>query len=205
MTATAGLSTVAEEDALRAHFYALLSRLTLAPPSAGMLGDLAQLTGDETELGQALAALGQAARDTTPEAAVEEHTDVFVGITRGEVVPYASYYLTGFLNEKPLAEVRQTLAELGIERSSDRPEPEDHAGILFEVMYGMILGRVGDGSLMGQKAFFDKHIDPWTETLFRDVEQAKSARFYRPVGAIGRLFLAIERESLGMVGEKGEG
>lgn len=205
MTATAGVSTVAEEDALRAHFYALLSRVTLAPPTADMLRDLGGLAGDETDLGQALAALGEAARSMTPEAVEEEHQAVFIGITRGEVVPYASYYLTGFLNEKPLAEVRQSLAELGVERSEGRPEPEDHAGILFEVMYGMILGRVGDGTLAAQKAFFEKHIDPWAETLFRDIEQAKSAKFYRPVGAIGRLFLAVERESLGMVGEKGEG
>lgn len=205
MTAAADVSTVAEEDALRAHFYALLSRLTLAPPTAEMLADLSQLSGDDTEIGRALAGLGEAARAITPEAVAEEHTAVFIGITRGEVVPYASYYLTGFLNEKPLAEVRQTLAGLGVERAGGRPEPEDHAGILFEVMYGMILGRVGDGSLAAQKSFFDTHIDPWAETLFRDIEQAPSAVFYRPVGAIGRLFLAIERESLGMVGEKGEG
>lgn len=205
MTAAAGLSTVAEEDALRAHFYALLSSLTLAPPPADRLRDLGQLTGDETELGQALAALGAAAREADTAALTEEHTAVFVGLTRGEVVPYASYYLTGFLNEKPLAEVRQTLTTLGVERSSGRPEPEDHIGILFEVMYGLILGRIGDGSLAAQKTFFDTHVDPWAETLFRDIEQAPSARFYRPVGAIGRLFLAIERESLGMVGEKGEG
>ncbi|GAA0595010.1 molecular chaperone TorD family protein [Caenispirillum bisanense] len=205
MSAVEGVSTVGEEDALRAHFYALLSRLTLAPPSAGNLRDLSALAGDDTDMGQALAALGRAAAATSAAEAEDEHTALFIGISRGEVVPFASYYLTGFLNEKPLAEVRQTLAELGVERSADRPEPEDHVGILFEVMYGIVLGRLADGRLEAQKAFFDKHIEPWAEALFRDIEQAPSARFYRPLGTIGRLFVGIERDSLAMLGEKGEG
>lgn len=197
---------VGEEDVLRARFYTLLSNLLLAPPPATVLADLAGLSGDDTPLGTALGDLAAAARVTDAEAVSDEHMAVLVGITRGEVVPYASHYLTGFLHEKPLAEVRESLRALGVERTPGQTEPEDHVGILFDVMRGLILGELGENAgLAQQKAFFDKHIAPWTDTLFRDIEAARSARFYRAVGAVGRAFLDIEREGLAMVGEKGEG
>lgn len=205
-SAGAAYQSVGEEDVLRARFYTLLSNLLLAPPPKDVLADLARLSGDDTPLGQALGALAEAAAQADADAVSEEHMAVLVGVTRGEVVPYASHYLTGFLHEKPLAEVRDSLRALGIERSPGQAEPEDHIGILFDVMRGLILGELGNGAgLAEQKAFFDKHIAPWADTLFRDIETARSARFYRAVGAVGRAFLDIEREGLTMVGEKGEG
>ncbi|WP_404379200.1 molecular chaperone [Caenispirillum salinarum] len=200
--------SIGEEDVLRARFYTLLSNLLLAPPPAGVLADLGGLTGDDTPLGQALGDLAAAAREADADAVSEEHLAVLVGITRGEVVPYASHYLTGFLHEKPLAEVRESLRALGVERAPGQAEPEDHIGILFDVMRGLILGEFGAAAGAGlaeQKAFFTRHIAPWADTLFRDIEAARSARFYRAVGAVGRAFLDIERESFAMVGEKGEG
>lgn len=205
MSVGAVSQSVSEEDVLRAQFYTLLSNLTLAPPPAGVLADLGGIAGDDTDLGQALGGLAQAAREAEADAVAEEHMAVFVGITRGEVVPYASHYLTGFLHEKPLADVRASLLRLGVERAPGQTEPEDHIGILFDVMRGLILGDLDEAGLTAQKAFFDSHIAPWADTLFRDIETARSARFYRAVGAVGRIFLGIEREGLAMVGEKGEG
>lgn len=198
---------VGEEDLLRARFYTLLSNLLLAPPPGPVLADLSGLTGDdETDLGRALNALAEAARESDAEAVTDEHFALFVGISRGEIVPYKSHYLTGFLHEKPLADVRETLRALGVERTPGQTEPEDHIAILFDVMRGLILGELGTGAgLSEQKAFFEDHIASWVEALCRDIEAARSARFYKAVGGVGRVFMDIERESLAMVGEKGEG
>lgn len=196
-TVNAAHNSVGEEDVLRARFYTLLSNLLLAPPPATVLADLSGLSGDGTALGQALGVLAVAARETDAETVSDEHMALFVGITRGEVVPYASHYLTGFLHEKPLAEVRDSLRALGVERAPGQTEPEDHIAILFDVMRGLILGELGEkAGLMEQKAFFNAHIAPWADTLFRDIETARSARFYRAVGAVGRAFVDVEREGL---------
>lgn len=192
---------IADEDLMRAQFYALLARLLVAPPAADVLGDLSGLTGDDSDIGRALAALGAAARDATAAAVEEEYNALFIGLSRGEIVPYASYYLTGFLHEKPLAELRDDLARLGVERAPGHCQPEDHAGFLCEVLCGMILGTYGPPDLAAQKAFFDKHLSPWADALFADIEAAPSAVFYRPVAAIGRLFTAVERDAFAMAGD----
>lgn len=196
----AAASAISEEDHLRARFYALLATLLVAPPGAELLRDLARLEGDETDMGRALAALAEAAANGTPEAVEEEFNALFIGLTRGEIVPYASYYLTGFLHEKPLADLRTDLSRIGMEKAPDRAEPEDHIGFLCEVMYGFITRAYGDVDPAEERRFFEKHIDSWAGTLFTDLETAPSARFYRPVGTIGRLFLAVEREAFAMAG-----
>ena len=119
---------------------------------------------------------------------------LFVGLARGELLPYASYYLTGFLNERPLSRLRDDLAALGIERVESNFEPEDHAATLCEVMAGFAAARF-PASPEAQRAFFEKHVAPWMGRLFADMESATNARFYRPVGTLGRLFLEIEAEA----------
>ena len=64
-------------------------------------------------------------------------------IGRGELVPFASYYRTGFLNEKPLAKLRGDMARLGIARAESVKEPEDHIAALCEMMAGLITGAFG--------------------------------------------------------------
>lgn len=192
---------IADEDMMRAQFYALLSRLLVSPPEEDVLADLAGLTGDDTDIGQALAALGEAARGTDADAVETEFNALFIGLTRGEIVPYASYYLTGFLHEKPLAELRDDLAALGIERAPGHCQPEDHFGFLCEVQCGLILGTYGPPDLAVQKTFFDKHISPWADALFADIEAAPSAVLYRPIATIGRLFTAVERDAFAMAGD----
>ena len=117
--------------------------------------------------------------------------DLFVGLGRGELLPYASYYLTGFLHERPLSRLREDLAALGIERVENNFEPEDHAATLCEIMAGLAGGTL-PASPEAQRDLFEKHVAPLDGTFVADMESAASAKFYRSVGTLGRLFLEIE-------------
>lgn len=196
----AAATAPSDEDVLRARFYALLAALLVAPPSQGILGRLTALPDeDDTELGRALGALARAARDSSPAQLEEEFNALFVGIGRGELVPFASYYLTGFLHEKPLAVLRDDLARLGIQGSDQVAEPEDHMATLCEVMQVLIEGAFGhQPCLAEQKAFFTAHLKPWAGKFFADLQQAESARFYRAVGALGQVFLDVEAQAFAM-------
>lgn len=194
------VAVTADEEVLRARFWGVLAALLAAPPSAQLLGTLAAMTGDDSELGRALADLSAAARAATPDAVEEEFTTLFIGLSRGELVPFASYYLTGFLHEKPLAALRGDLAELGIEVKDGVSEPEDHIAILAEIMQALIDGSLGAPlDLAGQKRFFAAHIEPWAGRFFTDLENCPAARFYRPVGTLGRIFLNVEAQAFAMI------
>jgi TorA maturation chaperone TorD len=181
-------------DAARAQEYLLLASLLSAAPPTKLLDQLAALTGDATPLGRAHAALAEAAAGAVAAKVEREYFDLFVGLGRGEFLPYASYYLTGFLNERPLSRLRSDLAALGIERMANSSEPEDHAAILCEIMAGFAAARFRASS-DSQRAFFEKHIAPWMGRLFADIESAENATFYRAVGALGRAFIEIETEA----------
>lgn len=190
---------ITEEEILRAQCYRLLAGLLMAPPDGEALERLSRLEGDESALGQALTALGRAAGATDVAAADDEYHDLFIGVGRGELVPYGSYYLTGFLYEKPLARLRQAMAELGIGRADEVKEPEDHIAALCETMAGLIDGAFGaPADLETQRKFFDAHIGPWAGKFFSDLEAAKTASFYMPAGAAGRLFMEIESTAFEM-------
>jgi TorA maturation chaperone TorD len=191
--------SVLAEDRLRAHQYQLLARFLAAPAEAGLLQLASGFAGDETELGRALAELAGRAGQVTPEAASREYHDLFIGIGRSELVPYASYYLTGFLNEKPLAKLRGDMARLGVARAETVKEPEDHIAALCEMMAGLITGAFGAPlDLAEQRAFFDRHLAPWAPVFFDDLEKAKSAWLYAPVGTLGRVFMGIEQTAFVM-------
>lgn len=181
-------------DAGRAHQYLLLATLLSAPPSKKLLGTIARLEGDDTPLGRAHAVLADAAQSAAAGSVEREYFDLFIGVGRGEVLPYASYYLTGFLHERPLARLRSDLAALGIARADDNPEPEDNAATLCEIMAGFADGRFA-ASHDEQRKFHEKHIAPWMGRMFADLEKAEAAKFYRAVGALGRLFMEIESEA----------
>jgi TorA maturation chaperone TorD len=181
----------------RARVYGLLSGLLARPPDDGLLARLTGLGDDGSALGEALGALGTAAREARAEAVEREFHDLFIGLGRGELLPYASYYLTGFLHERPLAKLRGDLAVLGIERAAGVVEPEDHIATLCEVMAGLIDGSLGDGPEQDRR-IFERHLRPWAERFFADLEQAKAARFYRAVGRLGRVFIGIETEAFAL-------
>jgi TorA maturation chaperone TorD len=188
-----------DADAARAQEYALLATLLADAPDAALLRRIARLGGDETPLGRAHAALAEAAGAAGAEAVAREYFDLFIGTERGELLPYGSYYLTGFLHERPLARLRADLAALGIERAAETGEPEDHAAILCEIMAGLVGGEFCT-PLDQQHGFLDKHLAPWIGRFFADLEAAKTARFYRPVGTIGRLFIGIETQAFALPG-----
>jgi TorA maturation chaperone TorD len=182
------VSSVQAVDAERGRAFALLARLLSAAPDDTLLAGLGALQGDASALGEACAALGTAARGTTAAVVEREFFALFVGVGRGEVLPFASYVLTGFLHERPLAELRGTLRALGIERSPDTSEPEDHIAFCCDVMAGLLDGRFdGDAD-----DFFARHLRPWAGRCMAELEAAPSARFYRAVGRFGRTLLDIE-------------
>lgn len=199
MQASNGSPALPEAEQLRVHMYRLLARALSMPADEGFLSVLRGLEGDETPLGQAFGALSAVARNTDVAAAAEEYQDLFIGIGRGELVPYGSYYLTGFLHEKPLARLRGDMAELKIVRADEHKEPEDHGGALMDMMAGLIDGSFGAReSLDVQKRFFEKHVSNWMPHFYADLEKASHARLLMPVGTIGRLFLEIEEAAFEM-------
>jgi len=181
----------------RAREYALLAALLARPPDAALLKRLAGIEGDDTPLGGAHKVLAAAAAEQEAPAVAREYFELFIGVGRGELLPYGSYYLTGFLHERPLARLRAELVALGIERVEGQCEPEDHAAILCEIMAGLADGEFA-APVERQRYFFDRHLVPWMPRFFADLEAAKAADFYRPVGAIGRLFIDLETEAFAL-------
>lgn len=195
--AEATTSPIDEIDAARAQEYALLATLLVRAPDTALLTQLGALRGDASPLGLAHAGLGDAAAATTPERAEREYFDLFIGLGRGELLPYASYYLTGFLHERPLARLRDDLATIGIARTEGVSEPEDHAAILCEIMAGVVGGRfpAPEGT---DRDLFTRHLAPWIGRFFSDLEQAGAAQLYRHVGTLGRVFIEIETEAFAL-------
>jgi TorA maturation chaperone TorD len=183
-----------EVDAARAREYALLATLLARAPDAQLLSRLAQLRGDPSPLGMAHAALGEAAARFDVETVGREYFDLFVGLGRGELLPYGSYYLTGFLYERPLARLRGDLKRFGIERANGQSEPEDSAAILCEIMATLAGGGI-EVAPEAEREMFEKHIAPWMGRFFADLAISEKAQFYARVGALGQTFLEIEAEA----------
>ena len=200
--ARAAAETIGDVDAARAQEYALLATLLSRTPDSDLLARLARLKADASPLGAVHANLAQAAGAADAARLEREYFNLFVGVGRGEVLPYGSYYLTGFLHERPLARLRGDLADLGIARAEDQCEPEDHIAIVCEVMAGLAGGRFAantDGERRGaEKHFFDRHVAPWARRFFADLERAEAADFYRAVAAVGATFIDIETEAFAL-------
>jgi TorA maturation chaperone TorD/DNA-binding transcriptional regulator YdaS (Cro superfamily) len=194
------LPVIPEEDRWRSQIYALLGRSLARRPDTALLTALGQLKGDATPMGQALARLAELAHATSVERAQDEYDALFIGLPRGELVPYASFYRTGFLYERPLAKLRGDMTQLGFARAEGIHEPEDHMGALCELMSLLISGGEGRGpaELATQERLFRQHIAPWGERFFTDLEQAPSARLYQPLGSVGRLFMTIETQAFAL-------
>jgi len=202
MTALANEIRVTEEDRLRADMYNFLGLLLATPPDQMLLEQTAGLSGDAGDLGTAINALAKLASLSKPGTVETEFNKLFIGMGRGELLPYASYYLTGFLNEKPLAVLRRDMAVRGMTRAQNVYEPEDNIASLMEMMGALIVGRFGEpASLSDQKIFFNKHIGPWAGHFFSDLEGAKNSVLYASVGAVGRVFMEIEAEGHRMSAE----
>ncbi len=186
----------------RASYYYLLSLLLSSPPTEATLQKVTQLGVPEAQANNPflvkLNALAGAAREQRDyEALDDEYHDLFIGVGRGELVPYGSWYITGMLMDKPLSRLRQDLKALGIERVQDVKEPEDHIAALMDIM-GIVIESGSDYPFNAQQTLFGRHIKPWARRFFRDLIHARKASFYVKVGEFGIEFIDFETEYLEM-------
>ncbi|WP_186420438.1 Cro/CI family transcriptional regulator [Bosea sp. CS1GBMeth4] len=193
----AAASGTDELDAARADEFELIGALLWRAPTVETLSALESLRGDASPLGMAHLALAEAAAEATPDQVRDEFFRLFIGVGRGELLPYASYYLTGFLHERPLAQVREDMGKLGLARAERVSEPEDHIAVLMDIQARLIRGEVS-GEGVDEGGFFARHIRPWADRFFADLETAEAARFYRAVGRVGSLYLSIETQAAGL-------
>lgn len=192
------------EELARAELYGLLARLWLAPPDEALLAQFRVAVTQAPMPGGHLEAPWQslvgALRNTTAQDAAAEHDALFGGVGKPEVFLYGSYYLSGFLNEKPLAALRSDLAALGLTRDDSRGETEDHIAYGLEVMRYLI---AGDDpvvcSLEQQRRFFRRHLQPWAERLCDAVEAHPAARAWRELAAFTRTFMQVETQAFDML------
>lgn len=191
--ADAPAMTLLHDDGLRAGLYGLLARLLAEPPAARLvrlLEEIEDAGAVADELAVAWRLLRIAARDCDAAVLDDEYHALFIGIGRGELVPYASWYLTGFLMDRPLAQLRHDLAALGLERQAGGSEPEDHAATLCESMRVIVLA--DDIPFADQRRFFHTHLASWMPAFFRDLQSARGACLYAAVGGLGEAFLKFE-------------
>jgi TorA maturation chaperone TorD len=192
---------VDEIEQARAAIYRLLGVTLSHPPTGRLVDHFRNLPpgGSDSPVATAFSQVSSAARNVTLEAARREYDALFVGIARGELVPYASFYLTGFLHDRPLMRLREDLREFGLIAAPEHPDPEDHAGTICELMALLIDGAGGTPHpVPTQRRFFTRHMAPWIGRFFAELETAEAARFYAPVGHLGRVFFEVEREAFQM-------
>lgn len=178
---------------MRADIYLLLATLLRDVPGADLCTFLAELEfeANGTEMAQAWQALAAAAQNARSDSLTEEYQQLFIGIGRGEVVPFASWHLTGSLMEKPLAEIREDLTRLGLEREKQIREPEDHIAVLCETMAYLCEQTEGQ-----EDVFFYRHIAPWFGKLTCQIRQAPHAQFYLAVAELLDAFLSLEQVAM---------
>ena len=185
------------EDQGRANLYRLLARLLAGAPDADLLALLRGLDDAGGPVGAGLAGLADAARASEPARLARDYHDLFIGIGRGELVPFGSWYMAGFLHEKPLARLRGDLGALGLGRTSGTHEPEDHVAMVCETMALLIEGRAKAKGPGTERRFFDAHLRDWAGAFFRDLEGAAAARgFYAALGRLGGAFVTVEAQAL---------
>ncbi|WP_028117063.1 TorD/DmsD family molecular chaperone [Ferrimonas senticii] len=196
MTESTAAVSSQEQQHLRADVYQLLAALLRHTPSPELLQFLAQLELDseqDSPIIRAWHGLKLGAANVAPDQLEDEYFNLFIGLGHGEVIPYASWYLTGSLMDKPLALLRQDLAQLGFAREEQVKEPEDHLAALCEVMAFLLM----EGNAAEQISFYQRHIAPWADKFFADLAKANSASFYTSVAALGQSFIAIEQSHFG--------
>jgi TorA maturation chaperone TorD len=193
------LAAIAEDQLYRSSSYALIAALLRSPPDSAMLEYIAQLIqqphDDSDDLLVAMSTLGLSAKMLNPTSIEDEFHKLFIGLGKGELVPYASWYLTGFLMEKPLSDLRDDLARLGYERDESVAEPEDHAAALCEVMSMMISEGL---DLDTQQQFYNSHMESWIGRFYSDLSEASAAVFYKSLGRFGVAFKALEDDYFSM-------
>lgn len=197
-------SSALDEESARAELYGLLALLYYAAPTPELAGQLRVAATEAPAAGGFLEEpwrqLVGAARDMTDDAIAAEYDALFGGMTKPEVYLYGSHYLSGFLNEKPLARLRQALDALGLERDTAMSETEDHFAYLCEVMRYLIAGDdAAVANLSQQREFFAQQLQPWAMSMCDALAQHPQARFYAALAGFTRAFLAVEAQGFDML------
>lgn len=197
-------STDDSDELARAELYGLLSQLWLAPPDAALLEQFRVAVTEAPQAGGLLEAPWQALvaamRASSVEAAAAEHEALFYGVGKPEVFVYGSYYLSGFLHERPLALLRVSLAQLGLTRDAQRAETEDHVAYVFEVMRYLIAGDdAGVCNLEQQRRFFRSHVQSWVEALCEAVLAHPRAELWRAVAGFTQAFVQVETQAFDLL------
>jgi TorA maturation chaperone TorD len=193
-----------DEETARAEVYGLLAVLYYAPPEPSLLESLRVAVTEAPAAGGFLEepwrALVGVAREMSDEAIAGEYDALFGGVGKPELYLFGSHYISGFLNEKPLARLRTDLAALGLARGDDMPETEDHIAYLCEVMRYLIAGDdVAVANLTRQSEFFAVHVQPWTNALCDAIAAHPKARFYASLAGFTRAFLSVEAQGFDML------
>ena len=185
---------------VRASVYELLGQLFAREPLETViqsLRDIGEVDPSEGQIAMGWQLMKQAALKADLQTIHEEYFNLFIGVGRGELVPFGSWYMTGFLMEKPVAALRVDLQHLGIDRQDGVMESEDHIAALCDAM-ALIIRNGDEISLGTQRTFFTDHLAPWVQQFFSDVQNARTAHFYRSVGFFGESFFDFETQLLSM-------
>ncbi|MFN8988235.1 MAG: molecular chaperone [Burkholderiales bacterium] len=185
------------EDQARADYYALLAHLFYRAPDARLLQASAIAEPPSGVLAPAWQRLADASNVVPEDAVHEEYDAVFVGVGKPPVMLYGSFYMAGFMMEKPLAALRQDLGELGFVRAESVREPEDHLAAICDVMRAMILGDLENKPrpVEAQKAFFLTHVKPWIFDCVAAISAYHQANFYKHVAGFAKSFFEVEIEA----------
>lgn len=197
-------SSALDEEVARAEMYGLLATLFYQPPDAELLAQLQAAVTEAPEQGAFLEEpwreLVAAARGMTPEAVAQEYNALFGGVGKPEVYLFGSHYLSGFLNEKPLVQLRDELAVLGLARDAHMPETEDHVAYLLEVMRYLIAGDdVAVCNLTRQAGFFSRHLQPWVSRMCQAITANPRAAFYARLAALTEAFASVESQGFDLL------
>jgi TorA maturation chaperone TorD len=188
------------EETARADLYGVLAELLYEPPSQAILDTIAASHAEgERVLEHAWNDLAAACRETNPDTVRDEYEQLFIGVGKPEIMLYGSYYLSGFLMEKPLAALRTDLAALGLQRVETVAESEDHVATLCEVMRYLITSDdVEIANLAAQKKFFAGHMQPWVGDLCVAIDNHPHAVFYKRVAHLAQSFFEVEMQAFEM-------
>jgi TorA maturation chaperone TorD len=193
-----------DEETARSELYGLLALMYYAPPATELIANMRLAVTEAPAAGAVLEepwrALVGLARSMTDEAIQSEYTTLFGGVGKPEVYLYASHFLSGFLNEKPLARLRTELARLGLARDDAMSETEDHLAYLCEVMRYLIAGDdAAVANLTRQRNFFAEQLQPWVTQLCDALQQHPKAHFYAALAGLTRAFMAVEAQGFDML------
>ena len=201
-------SSALDEETARSELYGLLALMYYAQPAIELIASLRVAATDAPAAGAFLEepwrALVGVAREMTDAAIQSEYNTLFGGMSKPEVYLYGSHFMSGFLNEKPLAKLRTELTSLGLARDDNMSETEDHLAYLCEVMRYLIAGDdVAVANLARQSSFFAAHIQPWVMTLCDQLQAHPKARFYGALAELTRAFMSVEAQGFDMLDSAG--